>query len=316
MRVFLVILNGVGVGSLPNYLKYSDSYTNTMQNFCSDLNLSNLKKMGLYSLLHKDVTDDKVIGHYARGRMLCQNNSFESGFEEILGNVCANNNKENLLSILKKNNINTLVLSSGKNNYADICYDSDEELCSHFNVESILDNSVIILNMNDFAKYGLQGDILRMTNCIVAYDEFIGTIMQNLHNDDLLIVSGNFGVDIENKKLSREYNPILIFSKMFMEEVNLNTVIGNNCIAYTIADLLNVYYNDKSLISDRTKANIIKAKDYEIWENALKYIDKIKEDIGGLGERINVKIGIKTHRIKKETEIVADENLQDKKTEL
>ena len=103
MRIFLLIIDGLGVGSQPDYSKYDSEYNCTLDNISAIDESSTLNKLGLLKCCLKEnnlVTKSR----YYRGRMLTIFNDFEYGLTEILGNCVFDKSlpiKENLITIEK-----------------------------------------------------------------------------------------------------------------------------------------------------------------------------------------------------------------------
>ena len=69
-RGIIIVLDGFGVGELPDANKYNDVGSNTLEGIYSHtkLNLPNLKKMGLYNIdgLNINEKEENVIGAFGK----------------------------------------------------------------------------------------------------------------------------------------------------------------------------------------------------------------------------------------------------------
>lgn len=267
MRIFLLIIDGLGVGSQPDYSKYDSEYNCTLDNISVIDESSTLNKLGLLKCCLKEnnlVTKSR----YYRGRMLTIFNDFEYGLTEILGNCVFDKSlpiKENLITMLKKYNVNyQFVTSRSECGVEGNIVDCDYSV--FYYIKSFLDNNdgVFIGEFNDFAKAGLIGDTQKMNESLSLFDKNLGEIVKELKYNDILVVSGNFGINPSKIGITREYIPILLYSKLLGGSKVLETIQGNNCIAMTIVDLLNIYPNINSLISEKEKQKI------ESYSNILK----------------------------------------------
>lgn len=73
MRVLLLVVDGLGIGCLPDYLKFSNTYTNTLSDVCEGLSIPNLQKLGLLNLVKKEYSlNDDNVESYGRLGMLCK----------------------------------------------------------------------------------------------------------------------------------------------------------------------------------------------------------------------------------------------------
>ncbi len=259
MRIFLLIIDGLGVGSQPDYSKYDSEYNCTLDNISVIDESSTLNKLGLLKCCLKEnnlVTKNR----YYRGRMLTIFNDFEYGLTEILGNCVFDKSlpiKENLITMLKKYNVNyQFVTSRSECGVEGNIVDCDYSV--FYYIKNFLDNNdgVFIGEFNDFAKAGLIGDTQKMNESLSLFDKNLGEIVKELKYNDILVVSGNFGINPSKIGITREYIPILLYSRLLGGSKVLETIQGNNCIAMTIVDLLNIYPNINSLISEKEKQKI------------------------------------------------------------
>ena len=60
-RAIVIVLDGFGVGELPDAKKYGDQGANTLRGIYNNtkLNLPNMKKLGLYNIEQMDVKEEK-----------------------------------------------------------------------------------------------------------------------------------------------------------------------------------------------------------------------------------------------------------------
>ena len=267
MRIFLLVVDGLGVGSQPDYSKYDSEYNCTLDNISVIDESSTLYKLGLLKCC---LREDNFVSksRFYRGRMLTIFNDFGYGLTEILGNCVFDKTlliKESLITMLKKNDVNyQFVTSRFECGIEGNIVDSD---CSVlYYVKSFLDNNdgVFVGEFNDFAKAGLSGDTQKMNESLSLFDKNLGEFVKELKYNDILVVSGNFGINPSKIGITREYSPILLYSKLLGGSKVLETIQGNNSIALTILDLLNIYPNSNSLISDKEKQKI------ENYSNILK----------------------------------------------
>ena len=88
-RVITIVLDGFGVGELPDSKKYGDEGSNTLAGIYNNtkLNLPNLKKMGLYHIDGVDLEDkqEKTIGCYGKAKEQSEGKNSPVGHWEISG---------------------------------------------------------------------------------------------------------------------------------------------------------------------------------------------------------------------------------------
>ena len=91
MKIILIVLDSVGVGSLPDAAKYGDEGSDTLGNIAKsvkDFNLPNLAKLGLYNLLPSTVyrlPSTDVIGNYGKMSEASNGKDTPTGHWEITG---------------------------------------------------------------------------------------------------------------------------------------------------------------------------------------------------------------------------------------
>lgn len=255
MKIYLMVINGLGAGSLPDYSKYDDEYHCTAVEVLRAAAMPMMKKMGLAKCCLADL-DSKTLGYCYRGRMLTNNTSFASGMDEILGNICVGDRrqiKENLVDVLRKKGVEVSYFSSRQDSFADKIFADDNMLWGSVSKAKC---GVKICEMNDFAKYALCGDEAKAVAALQNVDNILSEIYDSTASDDVLIVVGNFGINPSKIGISREYSPIFICSKLLSHNAILRSVQGCNSVAMTVTDLLKVYQNDKSLVSHQFKEKL------------------------------------------------------------
>jgi len=89
-RAIVIIIDGVGVGELPDAEKYSDTGSNTLANIagaCGGLNLPNLEKLGLGKIAEVEGIDSSVAAAGSFGKMAEQSPGKDSttGHWELAG---------------------------------------------------------------------------------------------------------------------------------------------------------------------------------------------------------------------------------------
>ena len=87
MRAFILVIDGFGIGAMPDCKKFNDFGANTLKNIRAayDLNLPNLQEMGLYSIDGTFNDDREPIGAYARLQELSKGKDTTVGHWEMAG---------------------------------------------------------------------------------------------------------------------------------------------------------------------------------------------------------------------------------------
>ncbi len=92
-RFIIIVLDGFGVGEAPDADKYKDEGSNTLKHIYenSKLNLSNMKKLGLYNIDGvKLPNEEKIIGAFGKAQEICYGKNSPVGHWEISGYVNEN----------------------------------------------------------------------------------------------------------------------------------------------------------------------------------------------------------------------------------
>lgn len=98
-------------------------------------------------------------------------------------------------------------------------------------------------NLVDFdALYGHRRDTVGYGNALMAFDERLPEIIELLEEEDMLIITADHGNDptAPGTDHTREYVPLLVFSKQFQQAGELKTAQHFADISATIADNFNI----------------------------------------------------------------------------
>ncbi len=99
---------------------------------------------------------------------------------------------------------------------------------------------LVFTNLVDFdSLYGHRNDIDGYAKAISEFDSWLGTFLDNLHDDDTLIITADHGCDPGDKSTdhTREYVPFLLYKKGITSQ-NIGTQIGFDYVAKTVEETL------------------------------------------------------------------------------
>lgn len=116
----------------------------------------------------------------------------------------------------------------------------DETLKS---METLNEDGLIFTNLVDFDMlYGHRNDYLGYANALIEADKRITEIKEKMLDEDLLIITADHGCDPTTASTdhSREYIPLLVYSKDMDKEIDLGTRSSFCDIGKTILDYLNI----------------------------------------------------------------------------
>lgn len=96
--------------------------------------------------------------------------------------------------------------------------------------------------------FGHRNDVEGYSNALKEIDEHFEQFLPLLKQDDIFMITADHGCDPSTPSTdhSREYVPLLIYSKTLKSGVNLGTIKGFDIIAKSILDLFNIEENKES----------------------------------------------------------------------
>lgn len=128
------------------------------------------------------------------------------------------------------------VLQNGDMNFA------FQEL-KHVLHNSITDKNgrvVIVQSIDDLNDYIIPDkNVDEYANLLEKFDENLGELLRDLKQDDLLIITSLNGGDVTSKTegITREYLPVLFYSRLFQQSAHLGIASSMKSISQTISDL-------------------------------------------------------------------------------
>ena len=102
-------------------------------------------------------------------------------------------------------------------------------------------------NLVDFDMlYGHRNDVAGYAKAMTEFDVSLGTFMENMQDDDVLIITADHGCDPSTPSTdhSREYTPMLIYGKNIKNGVDLGTRKSFADISATVLEYLGVAQED------------------------------------------------------------------------
>lgn len=206
-----------------------------------------------------------MTGEYAVDRIIARPFLGEEGNYYRTANrkdFCAPIKGDFLLKRLKDNGIQTIGIGKIDDIFASVgltksipVHSNDEvyrAILSEIKITN--DNSLIFVNFGDTdTLYGHRRDVDGYINCLEKVDSYIGDIMGQMFDDDILIVTSDHGNDpsfADSTDHTREYVPILYYGKHLKGGVDLKTLHGMDITAHTILDLFGIMTTSRSIQKD------------------------------------------------------------------
>lgn len=154
--------------------------------------------------------------------------------------------KDNLLNYLKNAGIEVAAVGKIEDIFAKCgitraihTKDNEDGVDKTLMYMSEINSGLIFTNLVDFdSKWGHRRDVLGYANGLEAFDMRLKEILEALRDDDLLIINADHGCDpmFKGTDHTREYIPVLIYSKAIKKSTNLGTLSTFADIGATIAD--------------------------------------------------------------------------------
>lgn len=121
-------------------------------------------------------------------------------------------------------------------------------------------NGLCFLNLVDFDMlYGHRRNVDGYAQALTEFDEFLGSFLPKLNEDDILIITADHGCDpgcSKHTDHTREYVPMLIYGSNVKPGVNLHTRTAFADVGATVLDYFNI---NSSEIQGASFWNLIKA---------------------------------------------------------
>lgn len=128
---------------------------------------------------------------------------------------------------------------------------NEEAINKVLELSTIPFNGLVFANYNDTDMlFGHRNNVQGYANALMNIDKSLPTLIANLNNDDVLIVTADHGCDPTTSSTdhSREYTPLLVYGKNLKSGINLGTLVGFDNIAKSLLDYYNIKkYNNSFL---------------------------------------------------------------------
>ncbi|HHW56876.1 MAG TPA: phosphopentomutase [Clostridia bacterium] len=120
---------------------------------------------------------------------------------------------------------------------------NDEGITATIEAMNIVKIGLIFTNLVDFDMiYGHRNDVEGYAKALKHFDNRLPEIMGKLTEEDLLIITADHGCDptTPGTDHTREYVPLLVYSPLMKEGVNLGVRSTYSDVAATIAEIFNI----------------------------------------------------------------------------
>lgn len=147
-RIILIVLDSAGVGEAKDAKKYDDEGTNTIKHAIESANieLPNLKKLGLYNLLYNN--HDDVMGYYTKANEVSNGKDTLTGHLEMMGVITEQPFKTFLNTGFPKELIDELEKRTGRKVIGNIAA-SGTEIIKDLGEEHMKTGSIIVYTSAD-----------------------------------------------------------------------------------------------------------------------------------------------------------------------
>lgn len=204
-------------------------------------NLYNMCKIARY-ILHGEHGVGRVIA-----RPFVRN---ENGFERTSNrrDYALNPNADNVLVHLREKDIHVAAVGKISDIYNGVGIESEMHTSSNADgmskteeYMSLVKSGLIFTNLVDFdMKYGHRRDAYGYKNALEEFDAWLGRIMKELSDEDIIIINADHGCDPKYRGTdhTREYIPVLLYGKKIKKNVNLGILDSFADIGMTVEEYL------------------------------------------------------------------------------
>lgn len=147
-RIFLIVMDSVGIGEAKDADKFDDLNTNTVKHIIENTNveLPNFKKLGLLNLINH--TNENTIGYYTRGNEVSNGKDTLTGHLEMMGVITEKPFKTFLTTGFPKELIDELEEKTGRKVIGNIAA-SGTEIIEDLGEEHMKTGSIIVYTSAD-----------------------------------------------------------------------------------------------------------------------------------------------------------------------
>ncbi|MFH2050339.1 MAG: phosphopentomutase [bacterium] len=162
---------------------------------------------------------------------------------------------DTIMDLMQKKGLSTLAIGKIWDLFAERGFDDHIKTADNDEGLSVITNTVeqnkqhklLFANLVDFDMlWGHRRDVKGFAGALESFDFKLGEILTKLHSDDLLIITADHGCDptyIKHTDHTREYVPLLTFSKSGQTGINLGIRDSFSDVACTIAENFGIKHN-------------------------------------------------------------------------
>jgi len=158
--------------------------------------------------------------------------------------------KENLLVYMKEAGMNVIGIGKIEDIFAGEgiteavhTKDNEDGMDKTLEYMDVIPSGLIFTNLVEFdSKWGHRNDPSGYGKGLEAFDRRLKEVMDKMSDNDLLIINADHGCDPTTKGTdhTREYIPLLVYSKLMEKGKNLGTLESFGDIGQTISDIMGV----------------------------------------------------------------------------
>lgn len=117
---------------------------------------------------------------------------------------------------------------------------------------------LVFANLNDTdSLYGHRNNPKGYAEALKAFDNIIPEVLNSLDTEDILLITADHGCDPTTPSTdhSREYVPLLIYSKNLTNNINLGTISGFDIVSKSILDFFKIENHTDSIFRKLRREN-------------------------------------------------------------
>ena len=261
-RIFLLILDSLGVGATNDSDRYGDGLANTLKNALNKNNveLPNFKTLGLLQLIED--SEDKISGYYTKATPASSSKNSVISHYEMMDVVLKNEYKKFSLDVIQKE-LFSLIYTEIDRKFIIVNKDSDENIINNYGSEQLKTGDIIV----HYDYYTLKffcheasvpmKELVKISNFIMQKVEESGYFLNKIVAINFSGKPGNFNIT-KNKSFIGFTRPNeSVLEKIKKKGYKIITIgkctkIFNNCDITNICETSNDFDTIKKMIKSTT----------------------------------------------------------------
>ena len=268
-RLFLAVLEGLGIGETPDASDYGDAGANTLKAIYDygKLNVPFLRNLGLFNLYDIGVGRRSCIVFGAFGQCAPSSRGKDTveGYLELSGNIVKeelppvtdidstsfrhlSHHKRTFIDLIRANGKDVLTIGRATDFFGERVpgvtdSQSDQRQCLNSIADAIRSSfdGICIAGLPIPRGDSSSGDVAAMCRSLTYFDKRISKFVQLMNPQDMLIITGLHGSNSPSgERCSREYVPFLVLSGSIKRAFRIEDDLSLADVSATALDFFNI----------------------------------------------------------------------------